>query len=149
MSGNLLMNSKWGEETQHFPKHYECLGKLHFDHCRIDGSRVCSLNFVKVDQEILKYQHPILLSEALYLTIGLIIRANDVEYVNYHTTFYNQQNQQIEHYHHNVAPEITHEFKNICVTYQIPRQAVQAMVEWEIKGIATGITLFRPSLILK
>jgi len=149
MSRNVLINSKWVEEDGDFPKHYKCLGKLHFNQCRIEGARVCSLNFIKPDQEILKYQHPILLRGAHQVTIGLIIRANDVDCVNYHMTFYDHQNQQIDHYYHNVAHEINHEFKNVCVTYQIPKQAVQATIEWEIKGIATALTLFRPNLSKK
>ena len=146
---NQLKNSNWLEFEQAFPEYYASLGKIHFDSCQINGSRIGSLQLATTEQEVLQYIEPIALHGYEYLTMGLVIRGNDVEAFHYQVNFLNIEKQSIKKIRQNIVSEITPEFKIITVTCKIPAHAHLAKVSWEITGCATGITLYKPSVTLK
>ena len=148
MKGNSIKNSVWCEREGEFPRYFKTDGQLHFDQTEIDGYKVGSLSFSKEDYERLVYTETINTVGKRQLTMGLIIRENDVDEINYKVAFYNEADSCIDVCCHNVASEVTPHFKRICVTYPIPADNCYVRVGWEFKGIVTGVTFFHPSLIL-
>lgn len=148
MGRNYLKNSTWLEERNGFPMYFEHVGPMHYDHCLIESARAYSLSFSQPDQGVLRYHPMIKVENARQLTMGLFIRGNDIECINYVVTFYDQNQGLLQRHQHNVAHEVGTEFKKICVTYQIPPHVAGVKISWEFKGIVTGVTMFRPSLSL-
>lgn len=148
MKENRVKNSSWYEKEGRFPRYFKTDGQLHFDQTEIDGYKVASLSFTQSDYERLVYTETIKTEGKRQLTIGLIIRGNDVEEVNYKVAFYNEANSCIDICYQNVAPEVSPHFKRVCVTYPIPAKNCYVRIGWEFKGIVTGVTFFHPSLIL-
>lgn len=147
--GNELHNSNWLENEYNSPKYYVSLGKIHFDSCRINESRVASLQIGTKEKERLNYLEPITVQGKEYLTMGLMIRGNDIEAFYYQVIFLDSEKQKIKKINQNIASEITTQFKKITVTCKIPVNAHYASISWEIIGCATGVTLYHPSVTLK
>ncbi len=195
MKGSRIKNSRWYEGDDEYPRYFKTNGKLHFDQTKIDEHQVASLSFSAADYERLVYTETIETEGKGQLTLGLIIRGNDIDEINYKIAFYDASdlcldvcclvytetietegkgqltlgliirgndideiNYKIAFYDasdlcldvccHNVASEISPNFKRVCVTYPIPNKSCYVRVGWEFKGIVTGVTLFHPSLVL-
>lgn len=148
MKGNRIKNSSWCEREGNTPRYFKTDEQIHFDQTEIDGDKVASLSFNQEDYERLVYTETIKTEGNRQLTMGLIIRGNDIDEINYKVAFYNASDSCIDVCCHNVAPEVTPNFKQICVTYPIPTDTSYVRVGWEFKGIVTGITCFHPSLVL-
>lgn len=148
MKGNRIKNSAWCEREGQFPRYFKTDEQLHFDQTEIDGYKVASLSFSQEDYERLVYTEKIETEGKRQLTMGLIIRGNDLDEINYKVAFYNEADSCIDVCCHNVASEVTPHFKRVCVTYPIPADNCYVRVGWEFKGVVTGVTFFHPSLIL-
>lgn len=147
MVRNQLLNNHWLENENQCPKYYQLSKKIHFDHTLIAKSRVCSLQIEQGEEAFLGYVPIILIEEAQQeVTIGLVIRGNDLSLIHYIARFFDKKHHELKCYCHNVASEITTEFKQVCVTYKIPPKAVSLTVQWEFKGLNTAVTFFRPSV---
>lgn len=149
MDQNLLMNSEWMQLKNQLPTSFKTLQHIHFDQCFIHGARVGSLHLLLGDRERISYTQSLNLTGFSSLTMGLNIRGNEVNEFFYQVIFVNKEDEIIKVNNHNVASEITTQFKNIRVTYKIPALASAAWISFEIRGIATGVTVYRPSLYLK
>lgn len=148
MKGNRIKNSRWYEGDDEYPRYFKTNGKLHFDQTKIDEHQVASLSFSAADYERLVYTETIETEGKGQLTLGLIIRGNDIDEINYKIAFYDASDLCLDVCCHNVASEISPNFKRVCVTYPIPNKSCYVRVGWEFKGIVTGVTLFHPSLVL-
>lgn len=148
MKGNRIRNSNWYERENEEPRYFKTNHHLHFDDTVIDQHRVASLSFKTRDYERLVYTETIESHEAKKVTVGLIIRGNDLDEINYKVAFYNKDDSCIDVYSHNVVAEVTPHFKRVCVTYPIPNETCYMKVGWEFKGINTGVTIFHPSVHL-
>ena len=148
MKRNQIKNRKWKEKEGVFPQYFKTEEHLHFDETEIDGYRVASLSFSKKGYERLVYQETIPTDNNEQLTMGLIIRGNDIDEINYKVAFYNDKDQCIDVCCHNVASEVSPQFKRVCVTYSIPESSTYVRVGWEFKGIVTGVTCFNPSAVM-
>lgn len=149
MTKNYLENASWLEELGDAPLYYNSLGLIHFDKRQINEHRVASLQLLSGELERLTYLKPIAVNSYDYLTMGLIIRGNDIEEFNYQLIFYDENQTIIKQSKQDVSSEITTTFKTICVTYKIPTRARFAKISWEIIGCSTGITLYKPYVSLK
>ena len=148
MKGNRIKNSYWHDYEGNDPCFFKTNQKLHFDKTEIDGYRVASLSFSKNDYERLVYKDPIGCKGFNQVTIGLVIRGNDIDEINYKIGFYDENNSCLDVRFQNIASEIKPTFKRICVTYPIPSHTHSVKVGWEFKGIVTGVTIFHPSVDL-
>ncbi len=148
MKGNQIKNSNWYERENEEPRYFKTNHQLHFDETVIDHHKVASLSLTTRDYERLVYTETIERHDAKKVTVGLIIRGNDLDEINYKVAFYNQDEVCIEVYSHNVVAEVTPHFKQVCVTYPIPHKTCSMKVGWEFKGANTGITIFHPSVYL-
>ncbi len=146
MARNQLLNDHWLENENQCPKYYQLSKKIHFDHTLIGKTRVCSLQLEQGEEAFLSYVPVLLIEEAQQVTLGLVIRGNDLSLIHYMARFFDKEHHELKCYRHNVAPEITTEFKQVCVTYKIPPKAVSLTVQWEFKGLNTAVTFFRPSV---
>lgn len=148
MKGNQIKNSNWYERENEQPRYFKTNEYLHFDETVIESHKVASLSFHTEEYERLVYTETIACDEAKKVTVGLVIRGNDLEEINYKVAFYNEADVCVDVYSHNVVAEVTPQFKRVCVTYPVPNGACYLKVGWEFKGINTGITLFNPSVQL-
>ncbi len=121
MKGNRIRNSNWYERENEEPRYFKTNHHLHFDDTVIDQHRVATLSFKTRDYERLVYTETIESHEAKKVTVGLIIRGNDLDEINYKVAFYNKDDSCIDVYSHNVVAEVTPHFKRVCVTYPIIR----------------------------
>lgn len=149
MGHNELLNANWTVIESDNPKYYQLDQKIHFDHATMANARVCSLQLGQDDIARFSYIPPILTKKAEEVTIGLFIRGNDLSVIKYTVMFWDEAQNEMRQWTHNVAPEVKMEFKKICVTYKIPLKATSMKVQWEFRGINTGLTFFRPSVQLK
>ena len=146
---NRIENSSWLEGEEQSPRLFKTEGKLHFDQAMMEGDRLASLSFNMSDYERLVYTEQIATQGCNYLTMGLIVRGNDLDEINYKVAFYNENLTCLDIYVQNVAPEIETHFKRICVTYPIPTDTAFIRVGWEFKGLITGMSCFHPFVYLQ
>ncbi|MGL4337858.1 MAG: hypothetical protein ACRCST_13275 [Turicibacter sp.] len=148
MSKNYIKNAYWQRENGSMPLYFSSLGKMHYDRREIDGARVCSLSLTKPTFEKLTYEPNVTVYRYSTLKMGLVMRGNDVQSVKYVVHFYSDDEALLISYSEDIASEVTPNFKNICVTYKIPQEARTARIEYHLNGITTGMTLFKPSIVL-
>ena len=83
MKGNQIKNSNWHERENEQPRYFKTNEYLHFDETVIESHKVASLSFHTEEYERLVYTETIACDEAKKVTVGLVIRGNDLEEINY------------------------------------------------------------------